>query len=195
MPNEGRKPASWIPTRIIWSSDGKRGCGMPPNCGGNCKRKKTIRERGGRVGLWAAAKRKAERGQPEIPPTEATPVSPWSAKRASWLIFGEESELSDADWQAWQRMHQVRPELFLVQALTHDFLKMVRQRQPEKLTGWLEQVKEAKITSMESFGLGIQQDLDAVKAALSHEWSNGQTEGQVNRLKMIKRQMYGRAEF
>ncbi len=149
----------------------------------------------GMVGLWAAAKRKAERGNPEIQTTDSTLESPWSAKRASWLIFGEESELSDADWQALQRMHQVRPELFLVQELTHDFLKMVQQRQPEKLTGWLEQVKEAKIASLESFGRGIQQDVSAVKAALTYEWSNGQTEGQVNRLKMIKRQMYGRANF
>jgi transposase len=149
----------------------------------------------GMVGLWAAAKRKAERDNPKIQTTDSTLASPWSAKRASWLIFGEESDLSDADWQALQRMLRVRPELFLVQELTRDFLKMVRQRQPEKLTGWLEQVKEAKVASLESFGRGIQQDISAVKAALMYEWSNGQTEGQVNRLKMIKRQMYGRANF
>lgn len=47
----------------------------------------------------------------------------------------------------------------------------------------------------ESFAAGLRLDGEAVVAALSSEWSNGQTEGQINRLKMIKRQMYGRANF
>lgn len=151
----------------------------------------------GMVGLWAAAKRKAERqnGENQSEDTIPSRSSPWSAKRASWLLLREESDLSIADWQALQRMREVRPELIIVQELTHDFLKMVRQRQPEKLTPWLEQVKKAEIAALKSFGQGIQQDVLEVKAALTYEWSNGQTEGQVNRLKMVKRQMYGRANF
>ena len=52
---------------------------------------------------------------------------------------------------------------------------------------WREEIAE--------FRLGLRQDYDAVKAALIYDWSNGQVEGQVNRLKTIKRQMYGRANF
>lgn len=48
---------------------------------------------------------------------------------------------------------------------------------------------------METFAMGLRQDAAAVRAALETVWSNGQTEGQVNRLKLIKRQMYGRAKF
>ena len=48
---------------------------------------------------------------------------------------------------------------------------------------------------MRTFAKGLQEDQDAVRAALSHEWSNGQVEGQVNRLKTLKRQMFGRAKF
>ena len=48
---------------------------------------------------------------------------------------------------------------------------------------------------MKNFASGLQQDYDAVKAAVSLKWSNGQVEGQVNRLKTIKRQMYGRVSF
>lgn len=46
-----------------------------------------------------------------------------------------------------------------------------------------------------TFAAGIRQDYAAVQAALATHWSNGQTEGQVNRLRFLKRQMYGRANF
>ena len=48
---------------------------------------------------------------------------------------------------------------------------------------------------MKSFTVGLNQDKGAVEAAIRYEWSNGQVEGQVNRLKVIKRQMYGRGKF
>lgn len=48
---------------------------------------------------------------------------------------------------------------------------------------------------MQNFALGIEKDKAAVIAALTYEWSNGQVEGQINRLKMCKRQLYGRASF
>ena len=151
----------------------------------------------GMVGLWAAAKRKEGKLHTEYKSADSTPAhpSPWSAKRASWLLLREESELSIADWQVLHRMCQIRPELVIAQELTHDFHKMVRQRQPEKLIPWLSKAKESNIESIQRFGQGIQQEFSAVQAALTYEWSNGQTEGQVNRLKMIKRQMYGRAKF
>jgi transposase len=151
----------------------------------------------GMVGLWAAEKRKKKQPSQNIDETESSTLisGKWSAKRASWLLFTEESKLSQLDWQALQRMHQVQPELVIVQELTQDFLTMIRKRQPEALSPWLERVKQSKIAALAGFHKGIQQDLAAVQAALTYEWSNGQTEGQVNRLKMVKRQMYGRANF
>jgi len=56
-------------------------------------------------------------------------------------------------------------------------------------------VAASNITSLQRFANGLRQDLAAVKAALSLPWINGQTEGQINRLKLIKRRMYGRANF
>ena len=70
---------------------------------------------------------------------------------------------------------------------------MVRQRQGERLDAWLAQA-EAEPT-LRHFARGVRRDYQAVRAALSEVWSNGQVEGQVNRLKRIKRQMYGRAHF
>jgi len=151
----------------------------------------------GMVGRWAAKKRTPK--PPDKKSGELQSLAPiagkWSAKRASWLLFAEENQLGQHDWQALQRMHQTQPELVIVQELTQDFLIMIRQRQPEKLSPWLEKVKQSKIAALAGFHQGIQQDLAAVQAALTYETSNGQTEGQVNRLKMVKRQMYGRANF
>ena len=60
------------------------------------------------------------------------------------------------------------------------------------LDGWL---REAEASALAPFAAGLRRDEDAVRAALTEPWSNGQVEGQVNRLKVIKREMYGRAGF
>ena len=72
---------------------------------------------------------------------------------------------------------------------------MIRERQADVLPAWLERAERSSVTEMKSFAIGIKQDYAAIAAALEHEWSNGQTEGQITRLKLIKRQMYGRANF
>ena len=68
-------------------------------------------------------------------------------------------------------------------------------RQPEAFDRWLEAAKGSTVDEMEGVAEGLIQDYEAVRAALPHEWSSGQTEGQINRLNFIKRQMYGRANF
>jgi transposase len=65
----------------------------------------------------------------------------------------------------------------------------------ERLDCWLEQAQRSGIPEMKSFALGIHRDYEAVKAAILLPWSQGQTEGQVNKLKTLKRAMYGRAGF
>ena len=72
---------------------------------------------------------------------------------------------------------------------------MVRQRQPERLEAWLAEVTATDIVALRSFARGLQADYPAVYAALGLPWSNGRTEGHVNRLKCLKRQMYGRAKL
>lgn len=72
---------------------------------------------------------------------------------------------------------------------------MIEDRQSEKLDEWLQQAEGSQIVEFERFAVSLRTDYAAVKAALIYSWSNGQVEGQVNRLKLIKRQMYGRANF
>ena len=61
------------------------------------------------------------------------------------------------------------------------------------LDGWLNDAASSGIHGMRQFGAALRQDLAAVRNAISEPWGNGQTEGQINRLKTLKRAMYGRA--
>ena len=72
---------------------------------------------------------------------------------------------------------------------------MLRHKQHERLDCWLEQAQKSGIPEVKSFALGICRDYEAVKAAIILPWSQGQTEGQVNKLKTLKRAMFGRAGF
>ena len=71
---------------------------------------------------------------------------------------------------------------------------MIRERQMDQLDGWIEQAQSSGNPYWRSFVSSLKQDLDAVRAALSYDWSNGPTEGFINRLKCLKRQLYGRAK-
>lgn len=72
---------------------------------------------------------------------------------------------------------------------------MVRERTHQQLRPWMEEVSQSGIPELKSFVAGIERDYDAVKEALRSPWSQGPTEGKVNKLKTIKRMMYGRAGF
>ena len=76
-----------------------------------------------------------------------------------------------------------------------EFREMINKRQADKLDDWLEKAKASGLPDLKNFASGIGRDKDAVLNALRFEWSNGQVEGNNNRLKLIKRQMYGRAKF
>lgn len=72
---------------------------------------------------------------------------------------------------------------------------MVRNRRGENLDGWLETAKGSGIPEMQGFATKLRQDQEAVSKGLMLEWSQGQVEGQVTKLKLIRRQMYGRGNF
>jgi transposase len=79
--------------------------------------------------------------------------------------------------------------------LAQAFAQMVRDRQGVQLDAWSAGVKASGIGELNRFAAGLLTDEAAVRAGLTLVWSNGQVEGNVNRLKLIKRQMYGRATF
>jgi transposase len=86
-------------------------------------------------------------------------------------------------------------ELHTVYLLSQEFVTLLKERQVAALDGWLKRAKESRVAELGSFVNGIRRDYAAVRAACSLPWSNGTTEGQVNRLKFLKRQMFGRAHL
>jgi len=87
------------------------------------------------------------------------------------------------------------PELALAEALARDFLALLRGRDQGGLAGWLDRAAASDVPEFRELAAGLAQDRLAVAAALSSEWSNGQVEGHVNKLKLVKRAMFGRAGF
>ncbi len=87
------------------------------------------------------------------------------------------------------------PELATTMTLAWNFGVMVRERKADDLTPWLEQMEGCGIAPFERLARGMRQDEAAIRAALTFPWSNGPVEGTINRLKMIKRSMDGRAKL
>ena len=73
------------------------------------------------------------------------------------------------------------------------FRGILRGNEPDKLNQWLDDAQSSRVSSIERFAQVLHRDIDVVKNAITKTWSNGQAEGQINRLKNLKRAMYGRA--
>lgn len=116
------------------------------------------------------------------------------ARRLVWLFLNpiEKLETEEKDLHDQLTSH---PVLFRAGELAQDFQRMVREQASGEFDDWLEKCEVSKIPEFMNLAKGMRKDYQAVKAALGSIWSNGQTEGQINRLKLLKRQMYGRANF
>lgn len=137
------------------------------------------------------------RGRPPAPVPTPTPAPQRrvSARQAAWLLVRRPEELEVDDQHLVERLCQQAPCLDTAYHLAQDFIHMVRERQAEGFETWLLRATASGIAEIQSFAAGLERDKAAVVAALSLPFSNGQVEGQVNRLKLIKRMAYGRAKF
>ena len=118
-----------------------------------------------------------------------------SAREAAWLFVCNPQKLRISQAVRLDHLRVTNEDLGLAYQLAQDFRMMVTQRQVTVLPRWLEEAKASGIKELQSLATGIYRDFDAVRSALATEYSNGQTEGKVNKLKCVKRQMYGRANF
>jgi len=130
--------------------------------------------------------------QPAIPPN---PLFTLSVQQATWLFFRKADELKQEERERLRQLRQASPQLETAYQLVEQFLQMVRERTGEQLAAWLAEVEASQLDAFDSFVTGVQQDQDAVLAGLTLPWSNGPRDRQVNRLKLLKRSMYGRANF
>ena len=118
-----------------------------------------------------------------------------TAKNVAALFMRREAKLSEEQKEYLGRLCASDAALADARCLTQDFARMVRSLQGEKLDEWLEEAAGCQAPVMRKFATGLEKDLAAVRAGLKEEWSNGPVEGFVNKLKLVKRQGYGRAGF
>lgn len=117
-----------------------------------------------------------------------------SPKALAWLLLHEPKTLNDADQCV---LTHLRTDSMVAEAhaLAQTFQQMVRCRQPEHFDAWFARCTSAAATELQNFAVGMRREEAAIRAALSEPWSTGPVEGQITRLKSIKRQMYGRASL
>jgi transposase len=126
----------------------------------------------------------------EKPSAPALPAS----RQLVWLLLHPDQRLDDAAKELRARLFQV-PEMAQAHQLAQQFQDMVRDRTPEALTSWLEACHSSGISELVTFAEGLQREEPVIRAAIELPYSNGVAEGQVNRLKMVKRTAFGRASF
>ena len=130
----------------------------------------------------------------DLPP-KPSPKRRMSPSRASWLCVSQPCKLDEKQRQQVEEIRAAHPDLESAYRLCQAFVSMLKERRDEDLDQWLAQAKGSGIAELKSFAQGIGRDYDAVRAAFSSEWSQGQVEAQVNCLKLQKRIMFGRANF
>jgi len=119
-----------------------------------------------------------------------------SSNRVAWLLMGYPADPSVEEEAFASSLRKNCPKINAAVDMAQEFGQMVHDRRSDLLDAWITKAQDAAVPhELRNFASGLKRDYEAVKAALSVQWSNGQVEGQINRLKFIKRQMYGRAHF
>ena len=140
---------------------------------------------GGRLHAVAAAVRKV--------------AVPSTRRACAWVLGWEKRKLADDERNDRQRfvetLCRIEPAVAEARSLALQFLGLVRRHDLEGFDRWLPQARACAVLEMQRFAAGLAADLSAVRAAFSSPWSSGQVEGQINRLKYLKRQMHGRAKL
>jgi len=118
-----------------------------------------------------------------------------TSRQATFLFLRRPEELRVEEQETVTTLRLIRPEVDLAYELVQQFAHMLRTRAGEHLDAWLDQVERSHLPELQSFAAGVQKDKDAVRAGLTWWINNGMVEGHVTKLKLIKRQGYGRAAF
>jgi transposase len=125
-------------------------------------------------------------------PAPAPPPVPPARDITGW-IMRPDTKLTDEHRTELQRLCELCPDLAAIRDLAHGFTSMLRTLDGAHLEAWVKHAEQGAIAEIRSFATGLRKDWDAVTAGLTMQWSSGAVEGNVNRIKMLKRQMYGRA--
>jgi transposase len=122
-------------------------------------------------------------------------TKPPSPRQAAMLLARRPEKLKPDEKQLLAKLNECCPEIPILYDLTQGFATVFRGKQSAALQTWLDQARGTGLPEIGRFCDGLLRDAKAVTAAVVLPWSNGQVEGQIHRLKLVKRQMYGRAKF
>jgi transposase len=131
------------------------------------------------------------RGLPPRPPASPKPATP---RQLRWLLLRRREDLDHVRTAELDLLLARNPHLRLVHALAQDFGALLRERCLAQLEPWLQRAAASGIQELRSFVWGVEREYTAVANALCLPGSQGQVEGQITRLKLLKRAMYGRAK-
>jgi transposase len=173
----------------------------------NCSRLFALVKERGYTGCQSGLRKRLSEWRAELPPQRwrGSPPKPrlfaqWGQRRlsprsASFLMIVSPEKLTAKQRQQIEHICQASSDLHTVYLLSQEFVTLLKERQAEVLHEWLNRAKASQVAELKSFANGIFRDYAAVYAACSRPESNGITEGHVNRLKFLKRQMFGRARL
>ncbi len=133
--------------------------------------------------------------RPSIHRERISAQRPPTPRQVAMLFVRRPETLTEKQQACVEGLCQADSAIGTAYALAQAFTTMARERQGEELDAWIVRARASENADLQRFAAGLLLDRAAVHAGLTLEWSNGQTEGQVNRLKSVKRQMYGRAGF
>ena len=128
-------------------------------------------------------------------PSKAASPQRVAPKHAAILTVQAPEKFTPEQQTLFDRLAACCPDLLSIRKIALAFRDVFTVADSAALLSWIENTKRCRFGPLVRFAYGLRKDLAAVTAAVETEWSNGQTEGQINRLKAIKRQMYGRAGF
>jgi transposase len=140
------------------------------------------------------APRQCRSDQPLTAVMAGTP-RPLTPRRATWLVLRSPEQCTQDDDHLFARLPAPSPALAEAVALAQDCASLLRLRQPARLEPWLRRAPQSALTPFQRFAKGLRADMAAVQAAVTRSWSQGPIEGQIHRLKMLTRQMFGRARL
>ena len=122
-------------------------------------------------------------------------MPPFTARRAAYLavLKPENRELDDS--ALLEKLRHQHPDIEQLFELADEFLQLLSERKASAFDAWVLKALTCKLKPLQKFVEGLLDDYDAVKASMTSEFSNGPVEGLNNKLKMLKRQMYGRASL
>jgi transposase len=133
--------------------------------------------------------------RPILPSVIDRPERPLTPRTAAWLALRRPERRNADEAERLARLRDRDTSLAETLDLAEEFAGLIRARRPECLGPWLARARDGRLAAFRGFAKRLGADEAAVQAAAMHPWSTGQVEGQINRLKTIKRQMYGRAKL